>query len=89
MTLISHALPAIRRVCTAKAAAKARDLCGRNTENTGGPRCQDRYAYSRKRESIMMVTGPSFTSSTCISAPKIPLHTSMPLSSESMRQKAS
>ena len=39
--------------------------------------------------SIHIVTGPSFTNSTCISAPKTPVATCCPISSEKRRQKAS
>ncbi len=48
-----------------------------------------RNDYSRSLESMMMVTGPSFTSSTCMSAPNTPLRTCAPLSCSSSRQKRS
>ena len=39
--------------------------------------------------SITMVTGPSFTSSTCMSAPKTPVATGFPKASDSRRQNVS
>ena len=45
--------------------------------------------YSFRRESMMMVTGPSLSSETFISAPKIPLPTLIPETASSSLQKAS
>ena len=44
--------------------------------------------YSRLRESIQMVTGPSLMSSTCMSAPKTPVATGRPRSSASRSRRA-
>src|SRR5206468_3931029 len=41
------------------------------------------HCYSRLRESIEIVTGPSFTRFTCISVPNSPVLTSLPKSAAS------
>lgn len=46
-------------------------------------------AHSRAFESIQIVTGPSFTRATCISAPKTPRSTGRPVSAASAAQKPS
>ena len=45
--------------------------------------------YSRRRESIQMVTGPSLTSATCMSAPNSPVATGRPVSASTAATKRS
>lgn len=44
------------------------------------------FAYSLIRESMTIVTGPSLTRETCISAPNIPLPTCLPSAAETSSQ---
>lgn len=47
------------------------------------------HGYSRRRESIQMVTGPSLTSATCMSAPNTPVATRRPVSASTAATKRS